>query len=317
MRIAPRSLFAAVVVALGFADGARADTLIRLKNSFIDQFKDRATITADCFVDAAHGKPKKPSASKPSNDGDIHVATRCASIGLSSVSEVLNAADVPEIVESIGALVGQNQSASLTGVWRIWPEHGGDIEHIQGQAIPVAANTNPDHVFEIHPLTDFGGTDLRPTFHGIPDFTYKLASDTFERYEKTPSHITRGASMTTIETRMVGFNYVEFIARPLFDGFNRPREDGQTVMASILDLNGDLLAARRRLVFVAGTEPFRKFQELQDGQCMHVLGMPRLNLKLVWWRTTQGPASSRNWSLPYEMVVLGVLSDSTQCGSEE
>jgi hypothetical protein len=123
--------------------------------------------------------------------------------------------------------------------------------------------------------------------------------------------------MTTIETRMVGFNYVEFIARPIFDGFSRPREDGHTVMASILDLNGELLAARRRLVLVAGNEPHRRFLELQDGQCMHVLGMPRLNLKLVWWRTTQGPPSSRNWSLPYEMVVLGVLSDSTECGSEE
>jgi hypothetical protein len=38
------------------------------------------------------------------------------------------------------------------GVWRIWPEHGGESHHAQVEADPNdITDTNPDHNFEIHP----------------------------------------------------------------------------------------------------------------------------------------------------------------------
>lgn len=63
---------------------------------------------------------------------------------------------------------------------------------------------------------------------------------------------------------------------------------------------------------------------------LHVLGMPRIDLALVSWPThcaadqTQCaadhptlPVSSINdvvnWSLPYEMIIVGVYSDTPHC----
>ena len=132
---------------------AGADTTLDLKNEFIDTFKERATIEATFSVKFAHSKPKTPSPSKPSNDGDIHISGTAPQIGLLTVAEILNAKDFPQTLAFIQTRLG-GQAVPMTGVWRIWPEHGGESHHVQGQADPDdITDTNPDHIFEIHPLT--------------------------------------------------------------------------------------------------------------------------------------------------------------------
>ena len=68
----------------------------------------------------------------------------------------------------------------------------------------VVGGLNPDHVFEIHPLTDFRGTDLKSGFHGSAGYKYKDAADSFFRYERTPAKLTRSAQTTKIETKLGG-----------------------------------------------------------------------------------------------------------------
>jgi hypothetical protein len=70
---------------------AQAQIEITLKKSFIEKYKDRATIEADFFVDKAHKKPDPPS-----KDGDMRIAGRSPEeIGLPIVAEIMNASGAP------------------------------------------------------------------------------------------------------------------------------------------------------------------------------------------------------------------------------
>ncbi len=75
-----------------------AEVTLVLKQSFIEKYKNRATIEVDFIVDHSKGKPN--SAAK---DGDMHVAGRA------------------------------------------------NTRFVQGRAVPAANDSNPDHIFEIHP----------------------------------------------------------------------------------------------------------------------------------------------------------------------
>ena len=73
-----------------------AQIQITLKNSFIEKFKDRATIDSTFTVDKAHKSPNPGS-----KDGDLHVAGRAPEIGLPTVSEIMNAKDEDGAVQTI------------------------------------------------------------------------------------------------------------------------------------------------------------------------------------------------------------------------
>jgi hypothetical protein len=160
----------------------RADTTLELKNDFIETFRNRATIEATFAPKFAHAKPKKPSPSKPSDDGDIHISGTAPEIGLLTVAEIMNAADFPVTLKHVQDNLGG--TIQMVGVWRIWPEHGGESHHVQGEADPSEiTETNPDHIFEIHPLTQVGPFSVRSGFHSIPNFKTKNAQDAFQNYE--------------------------------------------------------------------------------------------------------------------------------------
>jgi hypothetical protein len=121
------------------------------------------------FVDAAHEKPNPPT-----KDGDLHAAGRATEIGLATVAEIQNAKDVPDAVSRIRSVEGSGQAIALSGVWRIWPEHGGDNSHIQqsgaGSPFEGPSPTNPPHVFEIHPILKIEQQDLSGTLKPIPGY---------------------------------------------------------------------------------------------------------------------------------------------------
>jgi hypothetical protein len=133
-------------------------------------------------VDAAHKK-----ANDPKKDGDMHVAGRSPDIGLAVVAEIQNAKDVPNATQIIHSVEGSNQQISVRGVWRIWPEHGGDKTHNQasgaGPKYTGKGPTNPPHVFEIHPVLKVENEDVTSTLRPIKDFDPKDARDAFTRYE--------------------------------------------------------------------------------------------------------------------------------------
>jgi len=133
------------------------------------------------------------------------------------------------------------------------------------------------------------------------------AEQTFLTYERTRFRIIPGETTATLVTRMAGFNYVDFKIGLLADPVEV--EDGLMVMASVFDLKGDLLVHKRRMVFVKNSAPEKAVRDKTKGAMLHVIGVPRINLKLVSWRlenATERP-DALEWDLPYEMVIVGVF----------
>jgi hypothetical protein len=294
-----------VVVALAVTADAQVE--ITLNNSFISEFQNRATITATYTVDKAHHKPNPAS-----KDGDIHVAGRAPEIGLATVAEIMNAREEKPAMNAILAVEGTPQTVTITGAWRLWPEHAGGEAQIQGQELPKFTTTNPDHVFQIHPIITVNAIDVRDSFHPIDGFEPKDAENAFTRYENLRCRIMPGATTTKLMTNMAGFNYVEFA----MDLVDEPRAlaDGTAVFASVSTLDGELLVRRRRMIFVKGTPPEQAVRTMHKGGHLHVLGIPRVDLALVAWRAAH--ANDRpevlDWNLPYEIVVVGMYDDEEQ-----
>lgn len=155
----------------------------------------------------------------------------------------------------------------------------------------VITNTNPDHIFEIHPLTEIGGIETRTSFHVIPGYKPKDAEDAFTRYENIRARIYPLKDSTKIRMGSVGYNYVKFRLR-LREDPTHIIEDGLTVFADVKEVGGETLVRKRRMVFVADTRPYQAVRKLKEGRCMLVIGMPRLNLSLVSWRVQRGSKDS-------------------------
>ena len=296
--------FGPFVAALFLAASARAEVELTLKNSFIEKFKERATINAKFTFDKAHERPNPPK-----KDGDLHAAGRAPEIGLPAVAEIMNARDETAGVDAIHAVEGTDQARAVSGAWRLWAEHGGGEPQVQGKALQKFNSTNPDHIFQIHPLTKIETIDLRQSVHPIDGFTYKNAEDAFTRYENIRCKITPGARTTKLTTSMAGFNYVEFIMEVLQDPVDL--SDGKKVFAAVLDLDGNLLIRKRRMIFIDGTPPEQAVRNLHAGDQLHVVGIPRINLALVSWRVAHAAERPEvlSWNLPYEIVVVGVFSE--------
>jgi hypothetical protein len=135
-----QQFFCIFLFVLGLSYPAFAEEVLELSRSFVGKYKNRITIAGTYFVDAAHKKPN-PGA----KDGDMHVACRSQEIGLATVAEIQNAKDAPRAVQIIHDVEGSGKSVSLRGVWRIWPEHGGDNTHIQqtGPGSPYSGPARP------------------------------------------------------------------------------------------------------------------------------------------------------------------------------
>lgn len=298
-----------MVVLLGFVCSANADITLTLPNNFIEKYKNRATIETDFNIYYAHDKPKKPSPKKPSNDGDIHIAGVPAEFPMPTVAELMNAASQPKALAYANKMKGTGTPVRIVGVWRFWPEHGGDDIFFQGMPLDIQ-NTNPNHVFEIHPISEIGGIDTTSSFAPITGFKEKEATDAFQRYENIRSRISVGPDSTSIRMGSVGYNYVKFRIK-LCEDPTHEMADGLTVFADVKEVDGETLVRKRRMVFITGTAPEKAVRMLKKGDCMLVLGMPRINLSILAWRaahSTENP-DVLSWSLPYEMVIVGVYGD--------
>ncbi len=284
---------------------AHAEITITLKNTFIEKYKNKATIDATYSVVKAHKKPNPAS-----KDGDMHIAGTAPEIGLPTVAEIMNAASENTAVDAVHKVEGSDTAIPISGAWRIWCEHGGNSDQNQVKEFPPITTTNPDHIFEIHPITQVGDISVIDSLKPIDGFEPKEAREAFTKYESIRSKIKPKAKTTIIETTMAGYNYVEFIMEVNGDK-QFEVEDGRFVMASVLDLEGELLVRNRRMVFVKDTEPEKKVRNMKEGDRIHVLGLPRVDLALVSWRARNYKTNPDvlNWSLPYEIIVVGVYTD--------
>lgn len=290
-----------IVLATAFSFSASAaDIRITLKRSFIDQFKDRATITDDCLVDKALKQPHPAS-----EDADIHIASRCKTAGLATVVEIMNAAEQPTALDLVHQQEGTGAPIPVTGAWRLWCEHGGTSVQRQGASLQPLTTTNPDHVFEIHPVIRFGDQDVAMTVHDIAGYQEKDPTDAFTTYERTRCRLKKNADKSiTIFTTMAGYNYVKF--QITLNEDPHPIPDGVQVMAAVSTGDGDLLVNNRRMIGIKGTASGDALSQGHKGDAFTVLGIPRIDLSLVAWRVDHAAENPEalDWDLPYEMVIV-------------
>jgi hypothetical protein len=307
----------------GMAAVSKQSKLV-LNRAWVEKYKDRATIAGEITIDHA-GPVKTPRASSPSNDGDIHAASRSTDVGLPMVAEIMNAKDVLNAVKRVKDAEGQQ--ADFTGVWRLWFEHppsgqtqAQDLTKL-GQA---GTNTNPAHCFEVHPLTKFDHIDLQKTFHSVPGYEPKDATTAFGRYEKLKISLSANAKTVTLSSQMIGFNYVEFKLRLQKKAIDLVKDEqgaatGKQAMVDIYALDAsdddDPLATDIRAIFVAETEPEQAVVKLGAGGEMAVWGIPRLNLNAVSTFLSAGGTQAADRKLTYEMVIVAVESSADEEGA--
>src|SRR5262245_3531981 len=199
----------------GLPWSSRAATLA-LNKDFVKKVKARATLPVSLHVDV---HPKNPHGiKKGADDGDIHMGGRADEIRLPLVAEIMNARSETEALTLLNQTTG-NQPVDAAGVWRIWFEHPGKDAQVQGKKVPVPESSNPDHVFELHPLTVFDGADLkdslRPISEGEKEFQAYPANTAFPKYEKLKATVKANDTAVMIASTKAGYNYVEFELEPV------------------------------------------------------------------------------------------------------
>jgi len=283
------------------------DIVITLKNKFINDYKLRATIDTDFTVDMP-GKINPPS-----KDGDMHASGRAKEVGLPIVAELMNAKDMKEGVKALKDAKENGDPIKVSGAWRLWCEHAGGARQIQGKALLPFKTSNPDHVFEIHPITKIGTMSTLESIKVIEGFKPKDAHAAFVHYENVRCRIEPGATTTTIRTGMAGYNYVKFVIEPLEKpSDHKVVKDGRFVMCRVRDLDDELVVRRVRMVFIKGTKPEEAIRNVEMNGRLVVLGLPRINLSLVAWRAQQKGTNddALTWGLPYEMIIVGAYPKS-------
>jgi hypothetical protein len=245
------------------------------------------------------------------DDGDMHFSGRADEVGLPFVAEIMNAKGQMKAVKAVRNAAGKD-AIPIKGAWRLWCEHAGDVNQKQGATFAAADTSNPDHVFEIHPVTEVAGIDVLASIGPIEGYTYKKAHDAFTHYENVGCKITPNGDTVTIKTAMAGYNMPEFILESVDDQKGGLAvEDGRFLFAKVLDLDGDVLVSKVRMAFIKGTEAEFEARNLTKGQRMRVVALPRISLTLIHWRVehAKDDRDPLNWNVPYEMIVVGVTDN--------
>jgi hypothetical protein len=284
-----------------------AGTLI-LSSDFVNRVKNTATISVHLELDAHLKTPHRIA--KGGDDGDIHMAGRADEVQLPLVAEIVNARNEPGSLKLLNGTPAGN-TVDVTGVWRIWFEHPGKADMIQGAPVDVPGDSNPDHVFEIHPITLFGNNNVLDSFVPIANrnSSYQAypAATAFASYENQDSTIQISDTSVSITAKQAGYNYTEFVME--LAGDPQASNDGFFVLANVFDTSDQenpVVADVRRMVFVKGTDPANQLLNLGKGDRLHVLGIPRVNLSEV---AAVPPGDPVRMNLPYEMIIVAVLPD--------
>ncbi len=133
----------------------------------------------------------------------------------------------------------------------------------------------------------------------------------FPYYEGIDCTIRGSNTAIMIASPKSKYNYAEFYIELTAN----PKEvtDGYLVFANIFQSSSaeddPLNAAPRRMVFVKGTDPANQLLNLDQGERIHVLGIPRVNLTEVYSIAQQSGATDVSINLPYEMIIVAVLPE--------
>ncbi len=287
---------------------------VALDKAFVKKLKDRVTITTKLHIDKHHDDPNDVD-----KDGDVHMAGRDTVVLLPMVAEIPNGINEPDAMARL-LQSSPDEEIKITGVWRLWFEHPSADGTLQtrGDTVLEPKDSNPKHIFEIHPITQFDNIDCGDSFLPIVDdqsnptevFEATPAATAFEHYNKRKVEISRSTNGIMIDSKKAVYNYTDFFIK--LAGKPKAVEDGFIVSAQVSGSKNFseplLVPGTLRMIFAADTPPAKAVKGLAKGAKLHVMGVPRVNLHDVFDRasvlavgeTSVGP-------LPYEMIIVAIL----------
>src|ERR1044071_2042891 len=125
-------VFLLIAALLSSSSICRADITVALSKGFVNKIKDKATITTKFEIDKHHNKPNPIGGG--SDDGDIHIAGRDNVVKLPMVAEIINGAKETSAMQFLlDSTAGE--TVPLVGVWRLWFEHPGSEDQVQGDTV--------------------------------------------------------------------------------------------------------------------------------------------------------------------------------------
>lgn len=282
------------------------DFEVRLKKAWATKYADKASIQAKMVIHHAHKSPN--AIASGGDDGDLHFSGESSDIGLPFVAEIVNAALPGEqtAVTDVKGSEGSTSKVIVTGAWRLWFEHP-SASQTQGAQNPFKPdNTNPDHSFEIHPVSQIEQDGVQASFIPIKGYTPYTADVAFPYFDKCQVTIKASSSGISLRSKKLKYNYVGFE----IELTHAPKKvsDGYIALAKVLSGGGDEEAANgeRRMIFVAGTSAAAKIQNAAAGDHFTVLGIPRINLNAVLALVAKHGTAQFDAQLPYEMIIVGV-----------
>lgn len=276
-------------------------TRLILSASFVNELKNRATVVSRMKV------LKITPRSGSQEDGDIHIYGQDDQVGLNTVAEVINAhmdAQKPA-VKFFRSKEANQETVSVEGVWRMWCEHGGRVEHRQG----VMKNPEDlEHVYEIHPVTRVDNFDLTGSFIACKERnSYTEAKKAFAHYDRLKCSLKRSDDSIYIALSGARYNYARFnikVPEKIKDGVDCVMWYSDVYDASGAKLPGDSI----RIIVVKGTRSYTDLIAKSPGKMITVIGEPRLNLDRIY-RILEAQPKKNEYSeyvLPYEMIITAV-----------
>lgn len=317
----PRAVLTLMLLAVSAS--AQEFTLV-IDNDFVRAHHNRVTTDVRFTPVGA-----QTNAHSPANDGEVHISGTAVmadtgrALGFATVAEIMLAAQYEGRgghLQFIADEARAGRPIRMRGVWRLWGEHG-DSFFNQG-TFPASATwnpqSNPPHIFEIHPVTQIVRGGRQVSFLG--DFRFLLGFNdlnnvrrtrgAFGLFERMRCRIVPGARTTTITGSRQQFNFVQFVAELRGRPEVAAGGDGVFMRADILDQTGrgasgaEPLAGDVRLVFTAGTAPTAELQRIRGDGRMRLVGFARISLTPVNDAITSGRAFEGKF--PYEIVVTSL-----------
>lgn len=279
---------------------------VRLKKKWVETYADRTTIEASMEVRHAHKKPNPVDRS--GDDGDMHFSGTASAVGLPFVAEAVNAklTSLQPAVKAIIAQEGASELLEVAGAWRLWFEHPSTSQTQGGNNPFEPDHTNPDHSFEIHPLSAVGPHDIGASFVPIAGYTAYSAAVAFPYFDQQRLVVKASASGISLRSGKLKYNYVEFECELV----QKPKAvaDGVIALATLLTDDEEAASeASRRLIFVGGTKAAAAIAGAAAGSRWRLLGIPRINLNAILFLVGKHGTQQFEAKLPYEMIVVGVI----------
>ena len=306
------------------AGPAYAGTL-ELDKKWIKNHMNQATTGKITF----HIKEAKESVnpiSSGAQDGDLHIAGSSDQVGLPMVAEIINAglkAPPDAAKKSAGAVSfaqhNPDKDVDLNGIWRLWFEHPPASSQKQFADNPLTGpKTNPDHMFEIHPVSFLGSFDLIANLIRVNGYKAKPNVATFQNYETRMIDSWKVTEDSVIiESKRARYNYADFVIRlaeaPKEIKKNEDKPGRYMALSDVLDndcseIKKDgkpVVKGPRRMVFVE-QDAKKVVGSAKPGATFRVMGIPRINLERVaFYLNHPDQFNGKPVALPYEMIVIG------------